>query len=60
MVENKCPCLKCDKRNAYCHGECEEYKKYAKENAIIRKKAAMNRRNAYLDNYTRRKRGSKI
>lgn len=24
----KCPCRKCDKRHAFCHGQCEDYAKW--------------------------------
>lgn len=23
-----CPCRKCDKRHAFCHGECPDYKEW--------------------------------
>lgn len=25
---SKCPCRKCDKRHAFCHGECQNYKEW--------------------------------
>ena len=24
----ECPCRNCDKRHAFCHGECEQYKEF--------------------------------
>ena len=27
----KCPCYKCEERNAHCHSTCERYKEYRAE-----------------------------
>ena len=51
-----CPCKECEKRNTYCHAECEIYKDFAtqKRNERIQ----TNKQNASLDkmwNYGRKK-----
>ncbi len=33
----KVPCKGCEKRSIECHAECEAYKKYRKENEVVRK-----------------------
>lgn len=43
-----CPCKKCEKRHATCHGNCEEYKEWAKENEKFREKARLNAASRYI------------
>lgn len=32
MPKIKSPCLDCEKRTVGCHGSCDEYKEYSKQN----------------------------
>ena len=42
MIRPKSPCIKCDKREAGCHGRCEKYKAYKTEHneyaGVVRRK----------------------
>lgn len=51
----ECPCKDCNKRSATCHGECEEYKQWSLENEEIRKMINRKKREAFLDNSTRKR-----
>lgn len=45
---NECPCKDCTERTVDCHGKCEKYLAWAKENEKRRNHINLMNRSAYL------------
>ena len=46
-----CPCYKCEERCVDCHGYCEKYKTFQKENEELKAKKRREDRKAYYAKY---------